>query len=50
MTTLRIPDFAGAVSQFRTAVHPDYEEVVQATEEWFARHAISVGVFRISIN
>lgn len=45
MTTLRIPDFAGAVNQFRTVVHPDYEKVVQAIEEWFARHAIFVGVF-----
>lgn len=45
MTTIRIPDFAGAVNQFRAAVHPDYEEVAQATEEWFARHAISVGAF-----
>lgn len=50
MTTLRIPDFTGAVNLFRTAVHPDYEEVVQAIEEWFARHAISVGVFRIPLN
>lgn len=37
MTRIRIPDLIGAVSQFRTAIHPDYKGVLQDAEDWFAR-------------
>lgn len=45
MTTIRIPDLLGALDQFRTAIYYDYEEILQAGEEWFARCATSVYVF-----
>ncbi|MCJ1468394.1 hypothetical protein MMC07_007022 [Pseudocyphellaria aurata] len=38
MTTLHIPDIAGAVSQMETSVHPDAVEVSQACNEWFGSY------------
>lgn len=37
MAALRIPDMLGGLSQMAAAIHPDYEDVKKASEEWFRR-------------
>lgn len=37
MAALRIPDMLGGLSQMAVAIHPDYEDVKKASEEWFRR-------------
>lgn len=37
MAALRIPDMLGGISQMAAAIHPDYEDVKKASEEWLRR-------------
>lgn len=39
MTTLRIPDLVSAVHKLQRGIYPEYEEALQASEEWLARSA-----------